>query len=180
MERNSDRGTSTYRFFLEAFREEKQEKRKLEEQAAEKDKMEQENQILQGMVKKLTLEQGRAPVKHTQCDSIIKHLRQKIGFAIHQVAALTVVEEIADLQISPLDWEDTTWDPNETWDRNSWEDSPVAIIERFSTTTIWDPPTAAQQAVGQPGNVTGTQTTILTVPLPATDLKAMAEIWGSF
>lgn len=50
-----------------------------------------ENQILQGMVKKLTLEQGKASGNHIHCDSIIKQLKHKLGFATHQIAAVTSV-----------------------------------------------------------------------------------------
>lgn len=48
--------------------------------------------MLQGMVKKLTLEQGRTPTNHNHCKSLIKSLRQKLGFATRQVAAITTDE----------------------------------------------------------------------------------------
>lgn len=71
------------------YKELKQQSQILQEQAKERKKIEKENQVLQGMVKKLTLEQGRAPADHDRCKSIIKHLKQKLGFVTRQVAGET-------------------------------------------------------------------------------------------
>lgn len=91
----------------DAVRENKQKERDLEDQLSSKQKVEQENQVLLAMVKKMTLEQGHAPGGHDRCEGIIKQLKTKLGFA-SQTAVVTREgwrsdEEVAGCRNDPLD-----------------------------------------------------------------------------
>lgn len=68
-------------------------------------KYKKETEVLKGMVHQFTLENGKAPANHSYYESIIKHLKQKLGFTTLQVAA--VPEDYCKDQ----DWEEAPLDP---------------------------------------------------------------------
>lgn len=80
------------------------------------------------MVRQFTLEKGKAPANHSYCESIIKHLKQKLGFITHQVAA--VPEDYCKDQ----DWEEAPLDPRKAWngDIQHGEGKPVAAVTQVT------------------------------------------------
>lgn len=135
-----------------------------------------ENQVLQGMVKKLTLEQGRTPVNHSRCESIIKQLKLKLGFATRQIAAVSSGEwDPADLNLKSdcggEAWDH--WDPQGIWEKDILDDlkeSPSASVAALERRTITTPRADAEG---------GGNEQITTIPVSAADLKAMADHLGT-
>ncbi|EMP36720.1 hypothetical protein UY3_06115 [Chelonia mydas] len=145
----------------------------LKELESEKQTLIKENQILQGMVKKLTLEQSRTPANHNRCESIIKQLKLKLGFTTRQIAAISSGEwDPANLKLKS-DWEEAAWDPQEIWEGDIWDDlkeSPTALVATSERRTVTAPRADAKG---------GGNEQITTILVSAADLKAIADHLGT-